>query len=295
MENWMKLSALMLTIASTTAFAICPEWTSKKTGKLDKTVIKEASGLVASKVKPGKFIWSNDSGGAAALFGTDKDGRVIKTTQLSNFSNTDFEAIASGPCPSNQGETCLYVGDIGDGIGWRNKFKIGVFKESSFWNSTSIRADKIIEFSYPSGTNNAEALIVTPEGQILVFTKTEGSTQVFDIGLNGKATRLSQFDLKGIIPRTKDKEARITDASISPDGDKVLILTYGDILEINLEAFVAGNPRSWKKSVDYHLIKGPELPQQETIEYDSENSFIVSSESVNGEVPEILTYTCRGF
>ena len=53
------------------AEAACTKWTSKKVGTLDTQVIDEASGLTASKTKPGKFIWSNDSGGSSELYATD--------------------------------------------------------------------------------------------------------------------------------------------------------------------------------------------------------------------------------
>ncbi len=293
MKNLIIGSFLIFVAVAQPLYAICPDWTSKKVGLLDKNVINEASGLVASKLRPGKLIWSNDSGGDSALYATNSDGKLIKTVKLTNFKNTDFEAIASGPCPSNQADTCLYVGDIGDGIGWRSSFQIGIFKESDFWTSQSITAQKIIKFSYPGSANNAEALIVTPEGKILTFTKTEGSTQIFNLDINGKATKVAQIDLNPIVAQARGKAARITDASLSRDGDKVLMLTYGDILEVNLSSILGRASRTWVKGVDYSLAKGLNLPQQETITYTSENSFIVSTESSGGNEPEIYSYSCK--
>lgn len=292
MKNLFKTSLLVFVI-TTNSYAICPEWSSKKTGSLDRSVIDEASGLVASALQKGKLIWSNDSGGESALFATSADGKLIKTVQLSNFSNSDYEAIASGPCPANQADTCLYVGDIGDGVGWRSSFKVGIFKESDFWASTSIKPVKVIDFTYPGGANNAEAMVVTPEGKILILTKTEGSSQVFSLDLNGKMVKLAQIDLSAIVGAARGKAPRITDASLSKDGDKLLALTYGDILEVNMASITGVTSRSWVKGVDFTIAKGPNLPQQETITYISENSFIVSTESPDNNVPEIHTYTCK--
>lgn len=288
-------SRLCLAFLVTTqySFAICNEWSSKKIGNLDNKIINEASGLVTSALQKGKLIWSNDSGGDSALFATNIDGKFIKMVKLVGFNNTDFEAIASGPCPSNQSDTCLYVGDIGDGIGWRSDFKVGIFKESDFWASSSIKPEQVINFSYPSRANNAEAMVVTPEGKILILTKTEGSSQVFSLDLEGKVTKLAQVELTGIIGKSRGKEPRITDADVSKDGDKVLILTYGDILEVSMASLVGVSSKNWIKGVDFNVVKGPSLPQQETIVYTADESFIVSTESPDSTPPEIHAYTCK--
>ncbi len=292
MKNLFKTTLLSFVIM-TNSYALCPQWSSKKTGLLDKSVIDEASGLVSSVLQKGKLIWSNDSGGDAALYATSADGKLIKTVKLNNFSNTDYEGIASGPCPDNQADACLYVGDIGDGIGWRSSFKVGIFKESDFWASTSIGPVKVIDFSYPGSANNSEALIVTPEGKILILTKTEGSSQVFSLDLNGKMTKISQIDLSAVIGPARGKAPRVTDASLSKDGDKLIVLTYGDVLEVNMASVTGVTTRNWVKGVDFTVAKGPNLPQQETITYISEKSFIVSTESPDSNVPEIHTYTCN--
>ncbi|WPU65992.1 hypothetical protein [Peredibacter starrii] len=294
MKNLLKSSAFALLIVAQSSFAICPDWNAKQVGVLDRNTIDEASGLTASLLQKGKFIWSNDSGGDSALYATGIDGKLIKTVRLNNFPNEDYEAVAAGPCPSNRAEACIYVGDIGDGMGWRSNFKIGIFKEADFWASNSIRPEKVINFSYPGGANNAEAMVVTPDGQILIFTKTEGSTQLFVMdAISGKMGRVAQVSLAGIVGPARGKAPRITDASISPSGEKVAILTYGDILEINLKAFANINSRSWKRGVDFNIVKGPGLPQQETLTYTSENSFIVSTESPDGDAPAIIGYSCK--
>lgn len=296
MRNFLKSSTLALALVGQSAFAICPEWAAQRVGTLDRNVVDEASGLTASALQRGKFIWSNDSGGDSALYGTELDGRVVKSVRLSNFDNADYEAVALGPCPSNRAEACIYVGDIGDGIGWRSNFKVGIFKEADFWSMNTIKPEKVINFTYPGGANNAEAMVVTPDAQILIFTKTEGSTQLFAIdAISGRMSRVAQVNLSGIIGPARGKDPRITDASLSPMGDKVLLLTYGDIIEINLRAFATINSRSWKRGVDFNIVRGPNLPQQETIAYTSEHSFIVSTESPDGDAPAIIGYSCKGF
>lgn len=295
MKKLLISATLGLTLVQS-AMAICPEWNATRVGQLDRRALDEASGLTTSKLKKGMFIWSNDSGGQSALFATDASGKLQKSVQLSGFRNEDYEALEAGPCPNNAADSCLYVGDIGDGMGWRSTFKIGIFKESDFWSKSSISPIKVIDFKYPGGANNAEAMVVTADAEVLIFTKTEGSSQIFAINsTSGKIVKVAQLDLTKHIGQARGKDARLTDASISSDGDKVLLLTYGDIMEISLKAVTGISSRNWKKGVDYNIIRGPGLPQQETISYVNDNSFIVSTESPDGDSPAIYSYTCKGF
>jgi hypothetical protein len=277
------------------ALAICDNWTSKKIGSLETRTISEASGLVASKLEVGKLIWSNDSGGSAALFASGVDGKIIRSVGLKGFSNLDFEALALGPCIENKKESCIYVGDIGDGIGWRSNFKIGVFKEADFWKSTSISPEATINYSYPKGDENAEAMFVTADGKIIVLSKNgNGLSQIYHIETNARVTHLGQIDLNQIVEGFRGKGPRITDASLSLDGSKVLLLTYGDVVEVSSSLILKPAARTtWKKGTDYAVVKGPGLSQQETITYTDDGSFIVSTEIGDGNTADIYSYSCK--
>jgi hypothetical protein len=281
-------------IASSYTFAVCSSWTSVKVGALDNRIINEASGLTASAIQKDKFIWSNDSGSRAELFATGKDGKIIRTVRVNGLSNNDWEAVSSGPCPSNKAESCLYVGDIGDGIGWTSSFKIGIFKEADFWSMPSISPEKVVGYS---AKMNAEGMIVTPEGKIIIFSKHEsGKTQIVLVdSITGKSASAGTLDLNPLIAGARGKGPRITDASLSPEGDKVLILTYGDILEIHMDVLNRTlSSKEWRKGIDFNVIKGPALPQQETIAYaHSSKAFVVSTESPDGDVPPVLLYSCK--
>lgn len=291
--NGLAMVATLLVAGN--SFAICQNWKSSKLGTLDTRNVSEASGLVASKMEPGKFIWTNDSGKSATLYATGTDGKVVRTVQLKNFSNTDFEAMSLGPCPENKTESCIFIGDIGDGIGWRSNFKIGIFKESDFWKNTSIAPVSTISYSYPRGDENAEAMFVTNDGKIIVLSKNEsGVTESYLVESSARVTHLGSINLNNVVAGARGKGPRVTDASLSADGSKVLILTYGDIVEVNSSLITKPQPRTqWTKGTDYVVIKGPALQQQETITYTSANSFIVSSEVENGGVADIISYSCN--
>lgn len=295
MSKMLKTSVICsLLVVSSYSFAICTSWTSAQVGSLDKKIINEASGLVASSLQADKYIWSNDSGNNAELFATGKDGKVTRTVRLNGTSNEDSEALAIGPCPSNKADSCIYVGDIGDGMGWRSSFEIAIFKESDFWAKTSISPEKTIKYS--ASSTNAESMVVTHEGKIIIFSKHEsGISKILLIdSVTGKLTTPGQIDLNAMIAGARGKGPRITDASLSPEGDKVLLLTYGDILEVNMATLISTPSKQWRKGVDFNVIKSPGLPQQETIAYaNSDKAFIVSSESPNGEVPPVFLYSCK--
>lgn len=280
--------------ASSMALAICPNYTGMKIGQLDRNTISEASGVSASHLQPGKILWSNDSGNSGTIYASTMDGKIGRTVKLENFRNVDMEALAIGPCPSNRADKCIFVGDIGDYIGGRSDFKIGIFKEKDFWASTSISPEKTL--TYQASRINAEAMVVLPNGQVLIFTKHEsGITQLLVIdSVTGKTSAHAQFDLNPVIKGARGKGPRITDASLSPEGDRILLLTYGDILEVSLKALeMKVAPSQWKKGVDYTLVAGPQLPQQETIAYVNSKEFIVSTESPDGDVPPVIGYSCK--
>jgi hypothetical protein len=286
-------SALLISsIVAQSAFAVCTKWASKKVGALDTRSVSEASGLIQSR---GMLIWSNDSAGAAALYGSGEDGRITRTVNVRNFSNRDFEALALGPCLDNRGERCIYIGDIGDGIGWRSTFKIGVFKEADFWNLSTIAPVATISYSYPRGDENSEALLVTPDARVIVLSKNDrGVSEIYEVEASARVTHLGTVNLNAVVGPARGESPRITDASLSADGQRLLLLTYGDIVEVKADLVFRPQRGAWKKDVDFTVAKGPGLPQQETITYTGADSFIVSTEIADGRTADIYAYSCDG-
>lgn len=273
------------------ASAICKDWKGSAVGNLDLRRISEASGLTSSKKRPGNYFWINDSGNSAEIHATQENGTAVKTVSLNGFSNSDFEAMASGPCPRSTSETCIYVGDIGDGIGWRSTFKIGIFSEADFWNSSKISPQATVSFSYPDGGHNAEALIVTGKGEMIVFTKEDdGTSEIYSVDLAGKIKKVSSLDLNGIVSEDRQGNApKVTDAALSPDGTSVLLLTYTDILSIPLQKILSPARVLPEEMV---IINGPDFSQQETLTFTSADRFLVATESEDGTAAGIHAYQC---
>jgi hypothetical protein len=69
-------------------------------------IINESSGLEKTG---SNFFWShNDSGGQPEIYGFDSSGTLLKTIDVTNASNFDWEEIAQG----DNGE--FYIGDFGN-------------------------------------------------------------------------------------------------------------------------------------------------------------------------------------
>jgi hypothetical protein len=79
----------------------------KPAGRLEHRPIREASGIVASRRRPGVFWVHNDSGNPPALFAVKSDGTLLKQYAV-KAPNLDWEDIAVDD------EGHLYIGDIGN-------------------------------------------------------------------------------------------------------------------------------------------------------------------------------------
>lgn len=76
-------------------------------------MIPEASGLAASRRHPGILYTHNDKGGQNRIFALNATNAHIQATfTISSATNKDWEDVAVGTCGQ---DTCLYIGDIGDG------------------------------------------------------------------------------------------------------------------------------------------------------------------------------------
>jgi hypothetical protein len=82
----------------------------EQVGRLDHPVIREASGIVASRRHPGIFWVHNDSGNPPLLFAVRRDGSLVRAYSV-KVPNLDWEDIAIDD------EGHLYLGEIGNNDG----------------------------------------------------------------------------------------------------------------------------------------------------------------------------------
>jgi hypothetical protein len=205
----------------------------------------EASGLAASRRVPGR-LWSHNDSGQPVLFALDTRGSVTGRVRLSGITVDDWEAVAVGPCPAG---SCLYVGDIGDNDAERKRITVYRVQEPS-GAEPSVAVKDIFHATYPDGPQDAETLLVTPAGGLFIVTKGEtGAVGLYrfpEALRSGETHRLERIGQ----PRGSTRPAgheRITDGSVSADGQWVVLRTTKNLTFHRTAELIAGNWREARR------------------------------------------------
>ena len=195
----------------------------KQVGRVETELIKEASGIVASRKNPGILWVHNDSGDSARVYALNTAGKLLRTCRIEGAFCRDWEDIAIGPGPDKQHDY-LYIGDIGD-----NKAKypsITIYRvpeprvdPNSVLMDMQIGPAEVIEFVYPDGPKDAETLMVDPLNcDIYIVSKRKLFSRVYRAAsaeLTKKPVHLSQV---AVLPW-----AMAVGGDISADGKFVII------------------------------------------------------------------------
>jgi len=200
--------------------------------------LPEGSGLAASRRSPGRF-WAHNDSGEPTLVALDSKGAVVGQLRLTGAAVSDWEAVAVGPCADGN---CIYVGDIGDNKASRKEISIYRLPEPSDPSKAVERVD-VLRARYPDGAHDAEALLVTPKGDILIVTKGEtGPVGLYRLPSNAAPGAITTLQLVGK-PRdsgTAGPAERITDGAVSPDGAWIALRTKTVLLLYRADDLLSG-------------------------------------------------------
>jgi hypothetical protein len=207
--------------------------------------LAENSGAAMSRTHGGVFFTINDSGNDPVVFAVDTLGRDRGAWRVPNAPNDDWEAIAVGTCGSAAaaGASCIYIGDVGDNGKRRRRNFIYRLREPAPQAPGFIGAAvaQRLEFIYPDGPHNVEAMFVLPDGTIGLITKdahkdAQGQPRpalVFTLPASawdgGRLNIATLADSLPIIPGSPGRRV-ITDAALSPDGRLLAVRTYVDVV-----------------------------------------------------------------
>jgi hypothetical protein len=220
---------------------------------LEDRKVRESSGLVASRRSPGLLWTHNDSGDDPLVYAFDRAGRSRGTFRVEGAQAVDWEDIAAGLGPA-QGQSYLYVGDIGDNGRERESVVVYRFPEpepAAQGGGREARATgraEAIRLRYPDGRHNAEALAVHPStGDIYIVTKANAEAGVYKLA--------APFDPKVVNTLTKVATLRgpdffgtlVTGADISPDGRRVALCDYAQGYELRLPEGSKGFDDVWRE------------------------------------------------
>jgi hypothetical protein len=244
--------------------------------------LSEASGLVVSRVTQGR-LWAHNDSGKPEIFALDASGKVTGRVSVAGAALEDWEAMASGPCGSG---TCLFIADIGDNSAGRKEIVIYRVPEPAKAGG-SAQVNGVFRASYPDGAHDAEALLAAPDGTLYIVTKGDtGHVAVYRFPREmqeGKTVRLERVGEPLSNGKPTD-DARITDGSISADGQWVVLRTRTALSFYRASDFLKGNFRK-VRSVD---LKPLAEPQGEAVAFGSANTVYVAGEGGGKSQPGTL-------
>jgi hypothetical protein len=230
------------------------------------------SGLVASSRSPGRF-WAHNDSGKPLLIALDSKGTPLGSVSVGGAKVEDWEALAVGPCPAG---SCIYIGDIGDNDAERRDITIYRVPEPMDV-SGSIDNAEVFRARYPDGAHDAETLLVTPKGDVLIVTKGDtGPVGLYRLPSDAKpggSVTLQSIGNARQSGRTPANE-RITDGAVSPSGAWVALRTNTSLLLYRTDDLIAGN---WKETSRVSLTQLGE-PQGEGIAFGDEKSIYLVGE-----------------
>jgi hypothetical protein len=212
-------------------------------GRFDNAEVKESSGMAPASGDSTLFWTHNDSGNEARLYAVDSTGRVRGRVRVRGATNTDWEAIASGPCPEGR---CLYIADVGDNGAKRPVVALWRVAEPRIRDVNSATATRLV-FRLADGPQDIEAIYVAPDTSVWLISKRPARSaagvarpaRVYRLpaavwtGNSSGPTVAELIDSLPIVPQKGDARDWITDAALSPpraDGSRRLaVLTSGAI------------------------------------------------------------------
>ena len=205
-------------------------------GLVANDLLDEVSGLVASRKNPDALWVHNDSGHPPELYLISTAGNLLAIYRLADAVNFDWEDIAIGPGPE-EGETYLYVGDIGDNVSMYDERYIYRFAEPTYSPSSHVVVDTItaydrLGFFYRDGSPDAETLLLDPITQDLyVLTKEQTQIGVYRLSYPPGARLRQQAQPVATLPfEGVNLLDRLVGGDISADGMEVLLKTYEHVL-----------------------------------------------------------------
>lgn len=259
--------------ATTTTTTTAPATTALPTfgakqlkGDINTTLIREDSGLAASRVNTNVLWTHNDSGDTSRVFAINTNGKLLGTYNLwfdyaagQRVPAHDYEDIAIGPGPS-AGKSYVYVADIGDNSSSRSSVQVYRFLEPTVTtglnapaagSAPTINVTGVQEFDlrYCDIVNgvkqycsvNAESLMIDPvTGDLFIVAKgahpgdAANERRVYWVPARNLqtpgTTPIDAMHVATIVASDRSTIAPTpTGADVSADGSMIAIKNYGEV------------------------------------------------------------------
>ena len=236
--------------------------------------VPEASGLTVS-VRHSGVLWTHNDSGKPVLYAVGIDGQLRARVTVTGAEVDDWEGVATGTCPQG---SCLYIGDIGDNKEARQRITIYRVPEPALEDAGTAAAEAL-SATYPEGPQDAEAFFIDRNGTLFILTKGEGSPiSVYRFPTTAGPGATARLELVATLARKAARAERITDASLTPDGQWVVLRTLHRVEFHRADALVRGNTGE-PIEVDVSALNEP---QGEGIAVSSDGTVFLAGESGDG-------------
>ena len=238
--------------------------------------LTEASGLAISRRVAGR-LWAHNDSGQPVLFALDTRGAVTGQLRVTGAKVDDWEAVAVGPCG---GGSCIYIGDIGDNEAKRRSIVVYRVPEPEGASGTAAVADTL-RATYPDGAHDAETLLMAG-GRLYIVTKGEtGPVGLYRFPAQLQSGAAMTLERVGEQSLNADADSRITDGSVSPDDQWIVLRSKSALTFYRASELLAGRWRA-ASTVD---LKPLNEPQGEGLALGAENTVFVAGEGGGNKQP----------
>jgi hypothetical protein len=201
--------------------------------------INESSGVGASRRYP-NYLWThNDSGDEARLFLVTPQGKTVTVVNLDGARNQDWEDMAVAGTGRH---AWVYVGDIGDNLKARANIVVYRFREPQISLSNAPQTTTVpwerMTLEYPDDAHDAEALLATADGHLVIATKDFNESLIFMTprpfapGTTQKLVRVGAHTFADEVGFGRV----VTGGDLRPDGKRLVLRTYTRAYEWTLSA-----------------------------------------------------------
>ena len=231
-------------------------------------------------------MWAhNDSGDDPILYCLRRSGAGCGAWEVARAEAVDWEDIAAGPGPRGPS---LYIADIGDNARERESVTIYRVREPDPKGGSpgGVVTATATQLEYPDGPHDAEAVTVDRgSGDLYVITKeysARADVFVARAPLRPRMTleHVTRLGLSGPVQV-------VTGAGLAPNGDKVLLSTYGPGYEFRLPEGKDFDS-VWEQR-PLEVLLGPDA-QREAVTYMSDDEIVTIAE---GALPPIYAVERR--
>lgn len=247
-------------------------------GRFPSELGTEISGVAVSAAHEG-FWLVDDEPGTSQVHLVAVDGTPQRTVSLTGVETVNVEDLAVGPCPGDPADPCVHIADIGDNVAARERVTLLSFPEAAATDAVEVEPGRRT-LRYEGGPVDAEALVVAPDGTVLIVDRTPDVAGIH-VAAPGEDVLRRVADLTIPAPErpllSLVAGRVVTAADLRPDGAALLLRTYDQILELVRPT----EADDWTTIGSWDVVRwaAPFEPQGEAIAYLDADSAVTVSES----------------